>query len=418
MKRLLMVSYHYPPDGKGSGVLRSLKFSKYLLQYGWLPHVLTLSQSFYEQKDEGLLDDIPAQVPVHRTPGLDSARHLAIGGRHLGLLTVPDRFLTWLPFAVPRGLSVIRDFGIRALYSTSPPPTTHLIAAALQRLSGLPWVADFRDPWIEEGFHPRPGTLRHRVESALERMVLTRAEKVVVTTPQLGAEIGARYPQLREKFVTVYNGYDEEDFEGLDQEDVDRTRFEIIHAGLVTGEFRDPAPLLRELGRLLEEGTLPRDLVRVTFLGGGEYVESDEFRRRCRELSLEGIVHVAPRVPHREALRRQARAAVLLLLQASDDTRALIPAKAFEYLRLSRPILALTLDGASSELLRSMDSCHVVDPADGRRLGEVVGTLFREWRDSPEAAAGSRPAELYSRRRLTGELAAVLDELDLSRRAP
>src|SRR5262245_20597558 len=134
-KRVLMIAYHYPPEGSSSGVLRALKFSKYLPSYGWTPHVLTLKQSFYANRDEELLGDVPRAAVVHRTPGLDSARHLAVRGRHWSALSVPDRLLPWLPFAVWRGLRVIRQASIHALYSTSPPATAHLIAATLKSLT-------------------------------------------------------------------------------------------------------------------------------------------------------------------------------------------------------------------------------------------------------------------------------------------
>jgi hypothetical protein len=136
-KRVLLVAHHYPPDGSSSGVLRPLKFSKYLSRYGWKPHVLTLKESLYAVRDDTLMGQIPEDVMVHRTVGLDSSRHLSIKGRYLAALSVPDRFVMWLPFAVAAGVRAIKKYGIRAIYSTSPPPTTHLIALGLKKLTGI-----------------------------------------------------------------------------------------------------------------------------------------------------------------------------------------------------------------------------------------------------------------------------------------
>ena len=103
MKKLLMVVHHYPPDGSSSGVLRPLKFSKYLSAYGWNPHVLTLQEWVYPVKDYNLLRDVPSEAVIHRTFALDSGRHLAIQGRYCSLFAIPDRIVPWLPFGVVRG---------------------------------------------------------------------------------------------------------------------------------------------------------------------------------------------------------------------------------------------------------------------------------------------------------------------------
>lgn len=411
MNPLLMIAYHYPPEGSSSGVLRTLKFSKYLPQHGWRPHVLTLRESFYPIRDEGLLRDVPPEVVVHRTRGFDTSRHLTIKGRYLSLFTVPDRFVSWLPFGIARGLRVIRAAGIRTLYSTSPQPTAHLIAAALKAVTGLPWVADFRDPWIEDGLYPTPGSLRYRIESRLERAVVRSADCVTVTTPYLRGDFLARYPDLSpEKVRVIYNGYDEADFAG--QEAPARgDRFEILHAGLVSPDYRDPAPLLEAVASLIADGTVRPETIRVVFLGGSQYLATPQFTSTVQRLGLGEVVEVLGRLSHRETLRRLRRASCLLLLQASDDTRSLIPAKAFEYLRVGRPILALTLEGATSDLLKEMDRCLVVNPSDRARLRDAVAGLYREWRDSPHAIVTARAVQRFERTTLTAEMARILDEV-------
>ena len=413
MKRVLLVAFHYPPEGGSSGVLRTLKFSKYLSAYGWEPQVLTMRESVYTAQDPGLLGQIPAGVKVHRTGGFDSAKRFSIRGRYLAALTVPDRYVSWYPFAVRAGGEIIRREGIAAIYSTSPVPTAHLIAATLRAGSKLPWIADFRDPWVEEGIHPRPGSLRYHVEKRMEASVLRQADRVTVTTPELGEELRSRYPGLTEERVRViYNGFDEEDFEDLPPPDRSE-QMEIVHAGLLTREFRDPFPLLAELATLLAEGAIPRTAVRIVFLGSGGWASSADFRSRVDALGLGDVVRVEERIPHRDSLRRQARAAALLLLQASDDTRHLIPAKAFEYLRLGRPIIALTLPGATARVLRSATHCHVLEPGDARGLREGLLDVHRLWRSGSSAERYVPGPDLlaYERNRLTGTLAGILDEL-------
>jgi glycosyltransferase involved in cell wall biosynthesis len=410
MKPVLMVAYHYPPEASSSGMLRTLKFSKYLPQHGWAPHVLTLRESLYPLRDDSLLADIPSSVTVHRTRALDASRHLAVRGRHLAMLGVPDRFVSWLPFGVTRGLRVVRKVGVRALYSTSPQPTAHLIALLLRRATGLPWIADFRDPWIEEGQYPRPGSLRYRVESALEALVVRRATRVTVTTEHFRRDLLARYPDLAsDRVVTVFNGYDEDDFTGLDAIAPGGV-FDIAHTGSITPEFRDPFPLLRAVAACIDRGLMDRADVQLTFIGGGSWASSPKFAAAAAGLGLAREVRVMDRVTYRASLAQLARSAVLLLLQASDDTRALIPAKAFEYVRSGRPVLALTREGATAELVRSLDAGLVVDPRDTGALETAVAALYRRWKMAPGApAVVPRGITRFHRSALTGELAAVLE---------
>lgn len=411
MKSLFMVAYHYPPEGASSGVLRTLKFSKYLPRHGWAPHVLTLRETFYPFRDDGLLRDVPPEAVIHRTRGFDISRHLAIKGHYPALLTVPDRFVSWVPFGVARALRVVRRSGIRALYSTSPPPTAHLIAAAVKRATGLPWIADFRDPWIEDGLYPTPGSLRYRVESRLERIVVRWADRLTVTTPYLRGDFLDRYPDLApDKVRVIFNGYDEEDFSGLEPP-TRSSRFEILHAGLVPADYRDPAPLLEAVASLIGEGRISRDLVRITFLGAGKYLQSPAFSKTVQHLGLDPVVQVPTRIPNRAIPRRLRQASCLLLLQASDDTRSLIPAKAFEYLRTGQPILALTLEGATSDLLKEMEHCVAVSPSDHTRLRDVVAALYREWQESSAPIWVDRPVQRFERAALTSELAGILDDL-------
>lgn len=411
MKSVLIVAYHYPPEGGSSGVLRTLKFSKYLRAYGWVPHVLTLRETAYPVRDEGLSAQIPAEVVIHRTRGFDVASRLSMRGRYPGFLAVPDRFVSWLPFAVATGLGVIRSNRVDVLYSTSPQPTAHLIAVALKALTGIPWVADFRDPWIEDGLYPRPGSLRAIIESRLERMVINQADRITVTTPLFRQEVLRRYPELPpEKVRVLFNGYDEEDFERI-KETIRTDRFEILHTGLVTFDYRDPRPFLKAVAALINAGRLPRAGVRVTFLGAGRYLESPSFREFVNGLGLPTVVEILPRVSYGESLRRLFQASVLLLLQASDDTRALIPAKAFEYLRAGRPILALTREGATADLIMAIRAGIVACPDDMEGMERALLDLYARRSSREVASTEFHGFAQYERKKLTGELALLFEEV-------
>ena len=150
--RVLIVAYHFPPQAGSSGLLRSLKFCRYLPEFGWLPTVLTIDPRAYERTDSSQMAEIPADVNVIRAFGLDSQRHLSLGGRYLRSSALPDRWVTWLAGAIPAGLFSIRKHNIDIILTTYPIATAVLIGYFLHLLSGKPWIVDFRDSMTEEGY--------------------------------------------------------------------------------------------------------------------------------------------------------------------------------------------------------------------------------------------------------------------------
>ncbi len=412
-KNVLIIAFHYPPDLSSSGVLRVLKFTRYLPEFGWMPTVLTVQEKFYENTDHALLKQIPAEVEVRRTRALNMKKTFSIRGRYLRIMSLPDRFVGWLPFAVWAGLRLIRRRKIRILYSTSPLASAHLIALTLKFLTGLPWVADFRDPWTEPAIASNPKAPLFRLECFLEDQVVRRADRVIATTSQLRDDLLARHAGLAPgKAVVIPNGYDEEDFGSVHMVPDDPPPVRITHAGLVDESYRSPRTFFAALADLLTRKILTPQQIRVDFLGGGNYVESPAFHSLVTELGLERVVHVLPRVSYAESLARQARSHGLLLLQCGEDTRTLIPAKAFEYLRIGRPVIALVPVSASSELFQRVGGAQVVHPSDipaiqAAILELVAGARSGLWRSSADTQALAN----YTRRSLSGRLAKEFETL-------
>lgn len=412
-RRVLMITFQYPPSDTSSGGLRPLKFGKFLPEFGWESSVLTVPASAHESTDPALLKTIPPGVEVHRAYCFDAKAVLAVRGKYPAFIAVPDRYVSWIPFAVSAARRVIRAEGITAIYSTSPIPTAHLVARAVKRLTGIPWVADFRDPWVETEGSEVYGPFRQAIELWLERGVVRAADRVTVTTPELGAYLETRYGSIvGSKLRVVYNGYDEDDFEGLTIGGGADETFTLVHTGLLDASYRNPIPLLRAVRSELDRGTLPA-ATRVRFLGGGAFASSPALKQAIAELRLEATVEIAGRVPYREALAALAGAAALVLLQGGDDTNMLIPAKAFEYLRIGRLILAATpVRSATARLAQQFSGTCVADPADSGDLARSLATLAAAWRQGSRAFDRNREGlQRFGRRGVTGALAGVLDEV-------
>jgi glycosyltransferase involved in cell wall biosynthesis len=415
MRHALFVAYHYPPEASSSGVLRTLKHTRYLGHFGWRVTVLTVAKDAYAVIDPGLEHQIPPSVRVIRTRFLDVKRHLSVRGKYPAFLAIPDRWLGWWLWAVRAGDKVLRHDPVDVIYSTSPYATAHLIAWSLVHRSRARWVADFRDPWYEEP--PEPGTTRLAQFAArrLERLVVDRADRVVSSTGRLRDLLAARYPtKPAEDFIAIPNGYDEEDFAGLSGASPSSSgELLILHAGTLSETFRDPRPLFEATRRAADSGLLDASRLHFRFLGGGSFGDSRQMQDAVERSGLESRVEFLPRVPYEASLAELGRAGLLLLLQASEDTVDLVPAKLFEYLRARRPVLALVPSGATAEVLRDTGGGWVVDPANIDSLRDAMATVYQAWKNGTLGSLAADPAKLvrFSRERLAAVLASQFDSL-------
>ena len=343
MKRILMVAYHFPPLAGSSGIQRTLRFVQHLPAFGWQPLVLSASPRAYERTSEDMNADIPAATVVERAFALDTARHLSIRGRYLGALARPDRWMSWRFDAVRRGMRMIRKYKPEAIWSTYPIATAHVIAAELQRRSGLPWVADFRDPMAQEGYPADP--LTWQAFKRIEMQAMERASLCTFTTPSAAAEYRLRYPHAAQNITLLENGYDEETFSraasrvpGEPIEPLTPGAYTLLHSGIVYPSERDPTQLLRALALLHRAGHISPDRLRLRFRAA---VAEDLLHRLAAEYGVSAFLEVLPPIPYQQALSEMLRADGLLILQASN-CNAQIPAKLYEYLRAGRPMVCLT----------------------------------------------------------------------------
>lgn len=409
-RRVLLIAFHFPP-ANASGTLRSLKFARYLPDFGWNASVLTVVPTCYDSLDADLVGQIPRQVRVHRTLCTDSQRAFSVYGRYPAFTRVPDRYVSWLPFGVARGLRVVQTERVDALLSTSPVPTAHLIAYVLKRLTGLPWVADFRDPW--DSREPR-GRLRRRVERWMEARVVGRADRIVGTTPEFVEDLRDRFGRsAHQKGVVIYNGYDDVDFAESDRvTTANAPQFTITHAGLLYPRLRNPSALLRAVSNGLQRGTLPA-ATRIRLLGCGPLATAPWFRQLLVDLGLQARVEVEERVPYGDALHAMRNSSVLLLLQGGQETRTQIPNKAFEYLHIGRPILCLaTANSATARVMREFDGVFLGEPDDVDSIGRALEAASAAWRRGQHLFdRKANGLARYSRPEAARQLAGVLNQL-------
>lgn len=354
-----MVAYHFPPLAGSSGIQRTLRFVQHLPSYGWQPLLLSAHPRAYERTSADQLADIPAGTVVERAQAWDAARHLSIGGRYLGASARPDRWASWRFDAVRRGLQMIERYRPQVIWSTYPIATAHRIGHELQRRSGLPWVADFRDPMAQDGYPADPATWR--AYERVEKLAVASAAASIFVTPGALRLYQHRYPAAAARMQLIENGYDEDSFAAV-QAQLGAGRDQpllpgcvtLLHSGVVYPSERDPTQLFVALRQLHDAGGLQPGRLRVRFRAA---VSEDLLRRLAEEHGVQAYVEIAPPIPYREALGEMMRADGLLLLQAANCNEQ-VPVKLYEYLRAGRPVVCLSDDGGDTAATLRAAGCR------------------------------------------------------------
>ena len=408
MKKILMVTFQYPPFTGSIAVQRSLMFSRYLPMAGWEPIILTASPKAYPKIGYDLLDKIPSEVSVERATALDSARHLAIRGRYFKCFALPDRWISWYFFAVPLGLKLIRKHKPDLIWTTYPLPTALLIGLTLHYLSGLPLVADFRDPMVQTNYPA--GLTTWRIFKWIENKIFTRSSKLIFTAPSTMEMYRKRYPSLKDdQLVMISNGYDEEDFISLDyavaRSSSQTGLIRLHHSGGIHLTERDPRPLFRALSRLKNENVIDAQTVRIDLQGSG--IES-ELSKLIDEFEIDDLVYLIPWAAYRSSLQNCASADALLILRGAPCNTE-IAAKVYEYLRLGKPILALTdSKGDTASFLRKTGGATIVDLMDENSLFELLPKFLEMLRNNTHPVPNPEIISQYSRKSQALELGKVL----------
>jgi len=384
--RLLVVACNFPPDA-AVGTMRTLRLVKHLVSEGWAVDVLTIAPEGFRPgtvTDPALLARVPpavtvlrarplrpferlagafkpnkpgqtpaaaAQAPVEAGPGAGGrpprTSALATARRAItAALTLPDREVSWLLPALWKAWRHARRSPPDVIYSSGPPFTAHLVALVLSRLTGAPWVADFRDPWARAPWREDRFAFERRAWALFERLVALRADRVVFVTATNRDDFANAYgPKAAERFIVVANGCDASEFDGL--RPVPRaaaTPFVLLHAGSLYGA-RNPAGLLRAVAAAMARGEIDPASFRLRFLGRIG-VHGVNLPAVARELGLGEVVEFVNHVPRRDSLQQMVDASALLIVQ--PVTTVSIPAKLYEYMAAGRPILALAQPGGET----------------------------------------------------------------------
>lgn len=434
MKKVLIVTYYFPPSG-GPGVQRVLKFVKYLPEFGWQPVVLTVQDGDYPARDESLLAEIPEHATVYRTkifepyklyrrltgkpanapvdveniPQGQKKKSFAesIASFIRSTFFIPDARIGWYPYAVPEGIEIIKRENIDAIYSSSPPYTTAIIAQKLHRATKVPWIAGFRDPWTGFLSTPERWFLPQAIDRNLEHSVFKEANIVEAAWRGILKDMMKKIPDLDcEKLHFLPNGFDSEDYPSLDLQP--NQRFTVTYTGSMYGK-RNPRTFLRAVEELVSDGKIDPAKIVLKFIGRF----GAEVREMIASSSVHNSIETISYLPHSESVKELLRAnALLLIVDEADGSEEIVPGKVFEYIGAQRPIIALAPEGAIAELMRETRSGYVVRNGDIQGIKAALIECYENFfYHNKKIQQDSEAVRKYERREITRQLAALLDSL-------
>jgi glycosyltransferase involved in cell wall biosynthesis len=399
-RKLLILTYHFPPSA-ASGSFRLLGFIRHLPRFGWRTVVVAPPSLPYEPIDRGLLSRVPPETAVYRI------------GYPEGLLSKPIRkylpFGVWLPLAAASCYRAIRAHRPDVVLTSGPPHTIHLLGRHLRHWMRLPWVADFRDPWVA-GNSPNIRGPVARWERTAEPSVMRQANAIILNTPGVCELLSSAYPQYASKMASITNGYDPEPLAVNPIAPLSGPTIEVVHTGEVYAS-RSPKPFLDAVGEL-DPAALGGRTLRVRFIGKfGVKDSKDQIETMSRQGSRFSV-SLEDHVPYLQSIWAISQADLLLLLD-TPGRRTGVPAKLYEYIGARRPILALAEPESDvAWVLRESGVPHrIAPPLETEAIGGALMALLRD-PASVRCGAQQQPLETrFTREYLAGELAAVLDSI-------
>lgn len=430
MKRVLIITYYWPPSG-GSGVQRWLKMSKYLPENGWQPVIYTAEDAEYPVEDTTLEQDVCPEAEVIRRKIVEpytfykkflgkkkdekvKAGFINESGKKggwkeslsvwiRGNCFIPDARCWWIHPSVRYLKQYLKEHPVDAIISTGPPHSMHLIAMQLHQHFDTPWIADFRDPWTDIYYADALHLGRHaqRKHQRLEREVLSTANQVV-TVSQSCAD--ALREKVKNTVKVVPNGFDCE----INTKPKAKTeKFVLAHIGIIPP--KSSSLIWEALGELVNENTDFATALELRLVGQVD----QSVQQTLQEKALDSFTKKIPYLPHGQAIEEQRQADMLLLLiPDATSARGILTGKLFEYLASGRPILCIgPTDGDAARIIAQTNTGTTLDFRDKEGMKAAILLAFNKYQNSEATLQESQQVEQYSRKALTKAYAEIMDDM-------
>jgi glycosyltransferase involved in cell wall biosynthesis len=429
MKRVLIITYYWPPAG-GAGVQRWLKFVKYLRNFGIEPIIYTPSNPEIPVEDISLLKDIPHDITVLQQPiwepyhwykkwvGIKPSEKIntgflsesekpkkteSIGVWVRGNFFIPDARCFWIQPSIRFLTTYLQSQPVDAIITTGPPHSMHRIGLGLKKATGIPWIADFRDPWTNIDFYDQLMLTRwaDRLHRKMELEVIQNADHVITVTSQDALDFKNKGAHAT---TQITNGFDDEFKSNIALDN----SFTLVHVGSIP-PARNHDVLWKVIQYLTKTHSEFSKHFQLKLIGKTDI----SVRNSIRAYGLEQWVQMIPYMNHEEAVMAQQKAQLLLLLvNNSLNSKSILTGKFFEYLAARRPIIAIgPEDGEVAEILQKSQAGDCVDFDNESELGTALLRRFSEWKEKGNCTLEHADIEQYSRKSLTQQLSLIIHQV-------
>jgi len=401
---IFLIAYYFPPLG-GAGVQRSLKLAKYLVQFGHHVTVLTVENADYRVTDLSMLSEcekmhiIRARHTIVKKNGKKELNRSESGNKNNWVTCVikssirslkiiyyryfiwyrfiPDRYIGWRKNAVELALHFIQNNRIDIIISTSAPYTGHLVALDIKKVfPQIPWIADFRDPWVANHFTRIPFPV-NQYHHFLEKSVVKNCDLLTTVSKPIADNFIQRYGKDTAIDV-ITNGYDEEDFKGFCNVKQPQ-KFVVMYNGTFYADIR-PDVFLKVYFSLIEEDLINKNDTNLVVTGNYDDSKSilDNYQRKYSDVLI-----LDPFISHQNSIKKmEGAAALLLIIDSKKNAEFIYTGKIFEYIRTGIPIIALVPNGVARDLINETQTGICAFPNNESEIREAILSAYAMWKNS------------------------------------
>ena len=406
-----------------SGVQRPLKLVKYLRNFGWEPIIITPKPGLYSHFDDSLNEEleslnftiyrVDAKTPFHK-PGISKGLGnlpswiTKILRFFSGFWYLPDNKIGWIEPAVEKADEIWNKHAFKAIYSTAPPYSNHIIAKKLKKKYKIPVLMDFRDDWLGSHLLSFPTIWHKQKMQAIEQDVVSNADAVTAINQPMLDSINSRVFSDKIQFEVINQGFDPADFEDVKPVPKKDEKIEILYNGIFYGE-NQPHTFLKAISILLDDKPDLKQRIKLVFQGGlpGEAV------KLINRLGIQDIIDNRGYVSHKKSITGLVSADILwFIVGHSKNKEQVMTGKLFEYLATGKPIFALIPEnGSAAEVVKKYGCGFIADPHDPEEIAKIIGILLHLKLKDQMPPVNHTYITTFNRRIIAGKVAEILDSI-------
>ena len=422
MHKVLVIAYYFPPMGL-SGVQRTLKFVKYLRNYGWEPTVITTSDVAYFAHDESLQKELDeTSIRVIRVSGSEPNSLLSNKGtvklpsefvrktfnRMSQIFFIPDNKLSWSKMAYNKSIELLSNEHFDCIFISGPPFSQFDIFSEIKKTHNIPLILDYRDLWVDNQFSFYLTPFHKSLHKRKEYKALKAADRIIVTNRRIKEKLIKDYKFLSfDEVFIISHGFDPEDFIKAELLKKTNDKMLLTYSGLFY-EYITPKYFLLAFRKLLTENPSVAENIRLSFIG----LLGKENKKLIRELKLEAYISEFGYVDHTQTIQKLIMSDVLWIMVGDGKSASTISSgKLYEYFGTKKPIIACLPEGALKNAAIEYKASFITEPANIEQIKETITQVYNLYKEGKLPTPDENFVETFRRDLLTEQLAKQMNKV-------